>query len=82
MEPLYPLLAIFVAVLTFWIGAAEFVLLKIKPAAFFTWLGGWATAISITLSSSLGSTLLVAIAVVITAGYGFAIYRLHTTRVG
>ena len=80
MEPFYPLMAIAVAVLAFLIGAAELIFLEIKPAAFITWLGGWAFAMSLTFSSSWSSVALVAIAALITLSYSLAIFRLWSKQ--
>lgn len=52
MESFYPLFAILVAVAALLLGAAELILLEIKPVALLTWVGGWAVAMSLTFSGS------------------------------
>jgi hypothetical protein len=54
MATFYPIFAVLVAIIALGLGAAELIFLDLKPAAFLTWLGGWAAAMSFTFSAPFG----------------------------
>jgi membrane protein implicated in regulation of membrane protease activity len=69
VENFYPLFAVLAAVAALFIGAAELILLGIKPVAFLTWLGGWAVSMSLTFSGPLNWVVAGGIATVISVFY-------------
>jgi membrane protein implicated in regulation of membrane protease activity len=69
MENFYPIFAVAAALIALAIGGAELILLNIKPAAFLTWLGGWAVAMSLTFSSHLNLIFSTVLALVISVLY-------------
>jgi membrane protein implicated in regulation of membrane protease activity len=76
MESLYPVFAVLVAIVALGLGAAELIFLEMKPAAFLTWLGGWAAAMSLTFSAPFGLAISGVVGVGITALYVVGISKL------
>jgi membrane protein implicated in regulation of membrane protease activity len=76
MENFYPIFAVVAALAALVIGGAELILLNIKPAAFLTWLGGWAVAMSLTFSSHLSLIISTVLAFVISVLYVMGAFKI------